>query len=111
MTPQYTLTHIHKHTQSVHTLPVSLTFQLLVSSVPAQPGGGFAASTGAGQGDFAPLRHCILKAGDLRFTGHTYRERERERKTERERERDRKSYGVSKRVRERENFYAAGLTL
>lgn len=57
--------------KALHALSVSLTFQQLVSFVPVQRGGGFAASAGAGQGDFFPLLHCMLKAWDLRLAGHT----------------------------------------
>lgn len=45
-----------------HTLPLSLTFQLLVSSVPAEPGRGFAAGAAAAQGDCAPLQNWVLKS-------------------------------------------------
>lgn len=64
-------------------LTVSLTFQLVVSSVPAQPGRRFAASTGAGQADFVSFLHCILKPGDLRYSGHTWRDTEIHKKLKR----------------------------
>ena len=80
-----------------HTFPVSLTFHLLVSTVPDQLGGGFAADTGAGQGDFAPLWHWVLKAGDLRVTGHTWREIKKQTELAGQTPRD--------------NFYAEGLNL